>query len=80
MQVLLKTECLLGYGQTKKDLTVFIYLKEEYVKRMERISMKCGKHGVEEEDLGSIHRVLSTKWRETESEGETLNLEKLPKW
>lgn len=49
-----KDRCLLGYGQIKEDLTVFIYLKEEYVKRTKRISMKYGKHGFEEEDLGSI--------------------------
>lgn len=53
-----------------------MYLKEEYVKRMDRISMKYGKHGVKEEDSGSIHSVLSRKWRKTESEGETLNVEK----
>lgn len=75
MQVMLK-EYLLGYEQIKKDLTVLMYLKEEYVKRMDRISMKYGKHGVKEEDSGSIHSVLSRKWRKTESEGETLNVEK----
>lgn len=53
-----------------------MYLKEEYVKRMDRISMKYGSHEVKEEDFGSFHSVLSRKWRKTESEGKILNVEK----
>lgn len=79
MQVMLKDRMSSRYERIKKDLIVLIYLKEEYVKRIERISMKHGKHGVTMKDFGSIHSVLSRKWRMTESEGETLTGEK-PKW
>lgn len=38
--------------------------------------MKYGKHGVKEKDFGAIYPELCKEWSETESEGETLKLEK----
>lgn len=38
--------------------------------------MKYDKYGVKEEDFSSIYPALSRKWRQTESEGEALKLEK----
>lgn len=38
--------------------------------------MKYDKHGVKEEDFGTIYPELCKEWSETESEEETLKLEK----